>query len=74
MAKPNGIGLTERNGLPTLQAIYPSRAEDKVWDAVEEAICAGWNPKRFITEAESAWAEVLKRHHKAEMEEFATKR
>ena len=35
-------------------------AEDKVWDAVEEAINEGWTVDRFRKECAIAWVDTLK--------------
>ena len=33
--------------------------EDAVWEAVEQAIEAGWSPERFKAEIADAWKEKL---------------
>jgi hypothetical protein len=53
MSKP--MGMTAG-----FQIIRPTRTEDKVWDAVEEAISENWTPERFIREAQQAWESALK--------------
>jgi hypothetical protein len=52
--KPLGISSAMR-------VVMPSKAEDKIWDAVEEAIEAGWTPQRFKNEVANAWAEYFRR-------------
>lgn len=52
--KPPGLSL-----LP-MRVIMPSHVEDKIWDAVEEAIRAGWTPSQFRAEASDAWQHELK--------------
>lgn len=38
----------------------PTRTEDAIWNAVEQAINEGWTPKQFKSEVASAWEERLK--------------
>jgi hypothetical protein len=52
--KPLGASLAP------LRVITPSRVEDKIWEAVQEAISAGWTPKQFRSEAGDAWAHELR--------------
>ena len=52
MSKPNGLSAT-------LQVLKPSRAEDAIWDAVQEAIDAGMTPERFKREVMQAWMHEL---------------
>lgn len=56
--KPLGIVV---GGDALLRVTRPSRAEDAVWSAVEEARCAGWTARQMIAEVRSAWAEHLRR-------------
>lgn len=51
--KPLGIDAAFR-------LVRPSRAEDKIWEAVAEAISEGWTPKQFRMEAAEAWEQELK--------------
>lgn len=73
MARPPGVryGLGP-DGL-TLSVARYSDAEDKVWDAVEAAIIAGWSPKRFMRAAEECWREVRRDELRQEMDEWQTK-
>jgi hypothetical protein len=48
-----------------------SRVEDKIWDAVEEAVNAGWDAQRFIREAHDGWAHKLSEDAKDADKEFA---
>lgn len=58
--KPNGIRLgVDGSGL-TMRVTQPTRTEDKVWDAVREAIDEGWTPKRFAIEVAQAWTDAVK--------------
>lgn len=52
--KPPGVSLFP------LRVITPSPVEDKIWDAVQEAIIAGWTPRKFRSEAASAWGHELR--------------
>ena len=54
MSKP--LGLT-----PAFHVTMPSKTEDRIWDAVEEAIEAGWTPVRFKHEVAAAWEAILKK-------------
>ena len=64
--KPPGIYLnTIRNGDVTFNVRKPSRVEDAIWNAVQEAIEAGWTAKQFRQEAASAWEDELGRQAKA---------
>ena len=58
--KPNGISLNLSDGAINMQVNRPSKTEDAIWDAVEEAIAAGWTPENFRTEAASAWCQLLR--------------
>jgi len=53
MSKPYGLTAT-------MQVIRPSRAEDKIYEAVQEAICANMTVTDFIKEAREAWAYELR--------------
>ncbi len=35
------------------------RAEDLLWEAVQQAVTDGWSPKRFRQETSEAWAQAL---------------
>jgi hypothetical protein len=59
--KPAGITFGMGANGPTLGVTRPSRAEDKTYEAVEEAILEGWTIERFLCEAREAWL-----HHKQE--------
>ena len=58
--KPLGMRLTLQDGIG-LRVVHPTHAEDKVWEAVEAAIEAGWTPERFKREAASAWSDYRSR-------------
>ena len=49
MSKPYGLTAM-------MQVIRPTRAEDKIYEAVQEAICANMTVTDFIREAREAWA------------------
>lgn len=44
----------------SFQITKPTRAMDKVWGAVEEAIGEGWDVRQFIQESREAWAQELR--------------
>lgn len=64
--KPLGLTLF-------MQVVHPTRAEDKVWEAVQEAICAGWTPVRFMREAREAWHAAKEDEVKADDSAFTRK-
>jgi len=68
--KPLGIGFGISNGLPTMGVHTPSRVEDAVWDAVEEAISAGWTPAKFRREVIAAWDHELDEQKKQALKEL----
>jgi hypothetical protein len=70
MSKPYGLGIGLSESAVTLSVIRPSRAEDLLWDAVREAVTAGWSPERFRSEVASAWEEALKDDAKDAREVF----
>jgi RNA binding exosome subunit len=49
------LGMT-----PFFQIVHATRAEDKVWEAVEEAIDGGMTPAEFRSEAADAWEQILR--------------
>jgi len=55
--KPLGV---EINMAGSMSVTHPSKVEDAIWDAVEEAINAGWTPRQFKNEIAAAWVERLK--------------
>ena len=69
--KPSGIrlGLTQ-GGAPRMYVPDISKTEDAIWEAVQEAITAGWTPKQFRNEARSAWDQELKNRAESEMREW----
>jgi hypothetical protein len=66
--KPLGVnfGLNGR-GQVALNVRKPSRTEDAVWNAVEEAHMEGWTPEQFLSEVRSAWDESRTRALKDEL-------
>ena len=56
MSKPPGlsVALTGAGGI-SLRVTPSDRIADKVWDAVEDAIDAGWTVERFRREAAECW-------------------
>lgn len=72
MPKPLGVAL-ELDAQDWRLRVFvrqPSKVEDAVWEAVEQAIEAGWDPKRFKIEAEQAWEEKRQDDTKEEMKQW----
>ena len=62
--KPSGIALyADRNSIG-LKVHKPTRTEDAIWNAVEEAVNEGWTPAQFKAEVISAWEDKLKQDAK----------
>lgn len=70
MPKPIGIDIVARNGLPTFAVSKASQAEDKIYDAVEHAVCEGMTVTRFIAIAREAWQYENDQKTKADDDEF----
>ncbi len=68
MGKPSGISLGRSAQGPTLSVTPISRAEDAIWNAVEEAFDAGMTPERFKAEVVQAWKEEFSRQSKRALE------
>ena len=66
MVKPNGLYFGLRGSALTMCVTNGSRAEDLIWEAVEEAISDGMDPTHFRREAAMAWQETL--NNRAERE------
>lgn len=49
---------------PLLQIIRPDAVQDKVWDAVEAAVDAGWTPENFMLEVRNDWSDYLSQRRK----------
>lgn len=71
MPKPPGIGfgITEGGDL-RLSVTKSSRAEDLIYDAVQEAQSEGMTPTRFVSIARSAWSTTREEQTKHEDDEF----
>jgi hypothetical protein len=63
MAKPNGLDCC-------LKVIRPTRAEDAIWKAVEEAILSGMTPEKFLREVRESWAYEREEQKKIELEKL----
>jgi len=50
-----------------LKVIMPSRAEDAIWNAVQEAISAGMTAKQFRNEIAQAWEQESKDKLKSDL-------
>ena len=62
--KALGIGITLEGSSVVLSVTKPSRAEDTIWEAVEEALCAGLSVEQFRREAATAWDYTIKQRAK----------
>lgn len=62
MSKPNGIEMyLTQSGDIGMRVVPIDRIADRVWDAVEEAINAGWTVEQFRCECAEAWAHTLRK-------------
>jgi len=41
------------------RVIRPTAVENHIWDAVQEAVLAGWTVEQFRREARQAWSQAL---------------
>ncbi len=71
MSKPLGMGISITPSGPLLSVSRPSHVENTIWEAVREAVCAGWTVQHFKTEAASAWADEMKRQAKDDAQEWS---
>ena len=55
----------------SLRVTGTGRAENLIWDAVEEAQIEGWSSKRFVAEFREAWEECRNRETEQELKDFA---
>ena len=53
-----------------LNVITPTAVEDAIYNAVEAAIDAGWDARRFKLEAADAWEYELRKRSKWAVEEL----
>lgn len=54
--KPIEVGMrVTESGAIGFAVNRPSKVEDAIWEAVEQAIEAGWTPRQFKLEVASAW-------------------
>lgn len=60
MSKPHGVRIAI--GEQGLDMYVPriTRTEDKIWEAVEEAIAEGWTAERFRREAADSWRQRMR--------------
>ena len=58
MSKPLGLRM---GADATMRVTRPSRVEDAIWNAVEEAVDAHWTPQQVKNEVASAFEEAYKR-------------
>jgi hypothetical protein len=60
------LGLTA-----AFQVVKPTRAQDAIWNAVEESQDANMTVQEFISEAREAWEARLKDHAASDDRAFA---
>ena len=60
-------GTAER---PRLSVTRSSNVEDKIYEAVREAVICGWDVRRFLSEAQEAWDYEMREMRKDAAEEF----
>jgi len=53
--KPNGVQVVIRDGALVMQVTPHDRVTDHIYDAVQEAIEAGWDAERLRREIREAW-------------------
>jgi len=71
MGKPTGLALELGvNGGLEMEIVRSSRTTDMIWDAVEDAVISGMEPKQFLKEAEEAWAASLKKAAEDQMKQW----
>lgn len=66
--KPPGVSLTMNEYGPSLRVTRPSRAEDLIWEAVQEAQAEGRTPEWFVREVREAWAQARDDQKDSELE------
>jgi len=71
VSKPPGIEMSISGGNLRMGVTRSSRAEDKIWEAVEEAVCAHMTPTQFMREAWQAWDYEMDQAQKAMNAEFS---
>jgi hypothetical protein len=71
VSKPLGIGFAVRDGALGFTSSMPSRAEDKIWEAVQEARCAGWTVAQFRSECAEAWDHDMRDEQKTAAKEWS---
>jgi hypothetical protein len=71
MSKPSGISLTlDSYGDLRMRVTPTDRVADKIWEAVEEAIDAGMEPRAFRNEVVAAWEHELRERAKRAVKEL----
>ena len=74
MSKPNGVSLMIGPQGPELRVAKITRAQDLIWDAVEQAQIERLSPKEFIAEVREAWKECAERTLKDDLKELSLDR
>ena len=68
---PNRIALTMGSTGPRLFVRSIDRVEDSIFDAVQEAIAAGWTPIGFLRSVREAWSYALDESKKEAIRELS---
>ncbi len=53
--KPSGINFSIGSDGPKMRVTGSSRVEDKIWEAVQEAVVSNWSVEMFKEEAADAF-------------------
>ena len=69
--KPPGLEFRAVPGSIIMRVTPVDRVADKIYDAVQDAILAGWTPARFKREAAEAWDYELEQAKKAAASDWA---
>jgi hypothetical protein len=64
MSKPLGLSIGIGESGLSFEVSRPSKVEDAIWEAVEQAIAHGWTPEQFKRECASAWSDRLRQDAK----------
>lgn len=53
--KPAGIDIAVSDGALVFRVSPSDRVADKIWEAVQDAVCANWTPEQLKREFAAAW-------------------
>lgn len=69
--KPPGLAITLREGALCFGVTQSNRAIDAIWQAAEECIDAGMDPKRVRQEFAEAWEHYSKERLKWQLQDLS---